>query len=99
MKFPGFVVLGILIVPAFCGAQFLFRDVSKTSNIYMRSTGSYDAGPGVIVFDLNTDGWDDIYMTGGFDSDKLYLNMHDGTFKDITCPAMSTHKDLSDISW
>ena len=44
------------------------------------SSGVAEAGPGVVIFDLNGDGWDDIYMAGGFDSDKIFLNMKNGTF-------------------
>jgi hypothetical protein len=72
-------------------AQFLFKDVTASAGIFSRSSGVSEAGPGVVIFDLNGDGWDDIYMAGGFDSDKIFLNMRDGTFKDVTPANISTH--------
>jgi len=44
-------------------------------------------GGGVVFFDANNDGFDDIYLTSGFGADKYYENNHDGTFTDKTEPA------------
>ncbi|MEI8135402.1 MAG: FG-GAP-like repeat-containing protein [bacterium] len=85
------VLAGILSCETVSHAQFLFDDGTAAAGIFMRSSGVAEAGPGVVVFDLNGDGWDDIYMSGGFDSDKIYVNMHDGTFKDQTPENISTH--------
>jgi hypothetical protein len=41
-------------------------------------------GGGVAVFDLNNDGYDDLYLTGGSSDDKLFLNNQDETFTDIS---------------
>jgi len=40
-------------------------------------------GGGVCVFDLNKDGFEDLYMTSGMKEDVLYLNKGDGTFENI----------------
>jgi hypothetical protein len=40
-------------------------------------------GGGACVFDLNKDGFEDIYVTGGKNDDVLYLNNGDGTFKNV----------------
>lgn len=40
-------------------------------------------GGGICVFDLNKDGFEDLFITGGLNDDRLYLNQGDGTFKDI----------------
>lgn len=40
-------------------------------------------GGGACVFDLNNDGFEDIFLTGGMGIDRLYLNLGNGTFKDI----------------
>ncbi|TLV01596.1 RNA-binding protein [Dyadobacter luticola] len=42
-------------------------------------------GLGIAIADVNQDGWEDIYVTNDYnESDYLYINNHDGTFKDVT---------------
>ncbi len=55
-----------------------FTDVSEKAGIY----GSEIAfGLGVVVSDVNRDGWPDIYVSNDFfERDYLYINNHDGTF-------------------
>ncbi|HEY1953900.1 MAG TPA: VCBS repeat-containing protein, partial [Gemmatimonadaceae bacterium] len=55
-----------------------FTDVSAKAGIY----GSEIAfGLGVVVSDVNGDGWPDIYVSNDFfERDYLYINNHDGTF-------------------
>jgi hypothetical protein len=72
-------------------AQFIFKDATQNSGISMNSTGASDAGPGVIITDINNDGWDDVYMCGGLDSDKLFVNMQDGTFRNILPLNIASH--------
>ncbi|MEM6633957.1 MAG: CRTAC1 family protein [Bacteroidota bacterium] len=40
-------------------------------------------GGGICVFDLNMDGFEDLFLTSGMNEDVLYLNQGDGTFKNI----------------
>ncbi len=55
-----------------------FRDVTLEAGI--RYPGM---GLGVVVGDVNRDGWDDIYVANDFmASDYLYLNQGDGTFRE-----------------
>ncbi|MCF0073226.1 VCBS repeat-containing protein [Dyadobacter sp. CY261] len=42
-------------------------------------------GLGMAIADVNLDGWQDIYVTNDYNEpDYLYINNHDGTFKDMT---------------
>lgn len=58
-----------------------FIDVSAQAGIY----GSEIAfGLGVSVGDVNNDGWEDIYVCNDFfEKDYLYINQHNGTFKEV----------------
>ena len=57
-----------------------FTDVSAKAGIF----GSEIAfGLGVVVSDVNRDGWPDIYVSNDFfERDYLYINNRDGTFKE-----------------
>lgn len=56
----------------------VFTDVSAQAGIK-----EHGYGLGVAVADINRDGWKDIYVTNDFyGSDLLYMNNHDGTFKE-----------------
>ena len=79
-----------------------FTDVSAQAGIY----GSVQAfGLGVMVGDINKDGWDDIYVCNDFfERDYLYINQKNGTFKEDFenqfghCGAASMGADLADIN-
>ncbi|MCO5945739.1 VCBS repeat-containing protein [Mucilaginibacter flavidus] len=91
------------------GGQKLFRndgghftDVSKQAGIYGSVIGF---GLGVSVGDVDGDGWDDIYVSNDFfERDYLYINNHDGTFKESLEDQMksisnaSMGADLADIN-
>lgn len=59
-------------------AHVRFSDVSDSSGIG-RVVGS---GLGVTTLDFNDDGWQDIFISNDARSNSLWLNQHDGTFKD-----------------
>ena len=44
---------------------------------------AFDFGAGVVVFDLNSDGLDDIYIANSEGPNALYRNEGDGTFTDV----------------
>ena len=57
-----------------------FIDVTKQAGIFNSAIGY---GLGVVVSDVNLDGWPDIYVGNDFhENDYLYINQHDGTFKE-----------------
>ena len=78
-------------------AKTLFTLVDKNkTNIHFKNTVKENLyfnflnypyvynGGGVAVGDINNDGFEDIYFTSNQNSNKLYLNKGDFTFKDIT---------------
>ena len=79
-----------------------FIDVSEKAGIYGSTIGF---GLGVTVGDLNNDGWQDIYVSNDFfERDYLYINQHDGTFKETLEDEMmsisnaSMGADMADIN-
>ena len=57
-----------------------FTNISEQAGIYGSAIGF---GLGVTVGDVNNDGWQDIYVSNDFfERDYLYINKHDGTFKE-----------------
>jgi hypothetical protein len=79
-----------------------FVDVSEKAGIYGSEIGF---GLGVTVGDLNDDGWPDIYVSNDFfEHDYLYINQHNGTFKEVMKSSMghislaSMGSDMADIN-
>ena len=73
-----------LYIPSLFFGQNVFSDVTLNSgidNIYDVYEGLF--GGGVVAFDYNNDGFEDLYITGGKSQDILYKNNGDGTFKDV----------------
>lgn len=57
-----------------------FVDVSEKAGIYGSLIGF---GLGITIGDVNNDNWPDIYISNDFyERDYLYINNHDGTFKE-----------------
>lgn len=58
----------------------IFKDVTQDANIYSSLIGF---GLGVVVGDVNEDGYPDIYVSNDFyEKDYLYINQRNGTFKE-----------------
>ncbi|PWL27104.1 MAG: hypothetical protein DCO96_12250 [Fluviicola sp. XM-24bin1] len=66
-------------------SQTLFTEVSDEIGVdYVYPGVDFQmAGGGVMVIDVNNDGWEDFYQSGGVFDSKLWVN-HQGTFKDET---------------
>ncbi|MEX6689374.1 VCBS repeat-containing protein [Danxiaibacter flavus] len=57
-----------------------FIDVSSKAGIYQYPL---TFGLGIAIADVNKDGWQDVYVTNDYNEpDYLYINNHDGTFKE-----------------
>jgi len=79
-----------------------FTDISEQAGIYGSIIGF---GLGVTVGDVNNDGWQDIYVSNDFfERDYLYINQHNGTFKEALEDEMmsisnaSMGADMADIN-
>lgn len=78
-----------------------FTDVSADAGIHSPEIAF---GLGVVVADVNNDGWPDIYVSNDFfERDYLYINNHDGTFSealDQQMPVLSAFSmglDVADV--
>ncbi|MEO6546439.1 MAG: VCBS repeat-containing protein, partial [Ferruginibacter sp.] len=79
-----------------------FTDISAQANVYGSTIGF---GLGVTVGDVNNDGWQDIYVSNDFfERDYLYINLHNGTFKEelenemMSISNASMGADMADIN-
>lgn len=79
-----------------------FTDVSEEAGIYGSVIGF---GLGVSVGDIDQDGWMDIYVSNDFfERDYIYINNHDGTFKETltdmmrSISAASMGADMADLN-
>lgn len=76
----GFVLMSNLMM----GQDLPFKDITDSAGIdhqFLVFEGLF--GGGACVFDLDKDGFEDVYMTSGLADDVLYRNNGDGTFKNI----------------
>jgi hypothetical protein len=84
------VFMGVLLMPGWAFAQnpapvaTAFTDITETAGI-QHQFAVYEGmfGGGICVFDLNKDGFEDLFITGGMNKDQLYLNQRNGTFKNV----------------
>ena len=65
-------------------AQIRFTDATEAAGINHQFV-VYDGmfGGGACVFDVNNDGYEDLYLTSGMNDDQLLLNQKNGAFKNI----------------
>ena len=80
----GLIFIGIIAFFCKVHAQILFTDVTKEAVIdhkYIVFEGFF--GGGLCVLDVNNDGFEDVFLTGGNGNNQLLLNKGDGTFQNI----------------
>jgi len=80
-----FLVIGIFLQICYIYSHSqIFTEIAKQSGInhqFKVHEGSF--GGGAAVFDLNNDGYEDVFIAGGLAPDVLYLNKGNGTFENI----------------
>ncbi|MFY0604523.1 MAG: VCBS repeat-containing protein [Flavobacteriaceae bacterium] len=59
----------------------VFTDVTDASGISHLYRQASNMGGGAVFFDLDNDGWEDLYITGGLGIDQLYRNLGNGSFQ------------------
>ena len=60
-----------------------FEDVTATCGLFDTSSKSL----GVTMIDSDIDGWPDLFVANDTQPNKLYRNLHNGTFKDVAVEA------------
>lgn len=82
------------------GRNFLYRQAADGTFTEIAAEAGVD-DPGwtlaVGAADVNSDGWPDLYVADDFGPDQLYINNHDGTFRNLTDSAIGqdTKKGMS----
>ena len=83
-----FLQLGLLLTGWFGAHAQLshagFREVSKEVGVVYFHQNPLREGGGVTFFDYDNDGWEDLFITGGVQNNRLYRNNGDKTFTDVS---------------
>jgi hypothetical protein len=64
-----------------------FTEGALTHGMQHVAVASDFMGAAVAIFDYDNDGWQDVYLTGGLEKDKLFRNIGNGVFTDVTATA------------
>ncbi len=81
------------------GSDILYRNLGNLTFTNVAASAGVDTntgqGVGVVATDINDDGWIDLF-TGNrsFDPNRLFMNLGDGTFSDVTTASSITETGL-----
>lgn len=78
----GHIIFLMIISNNFIIGQNRFTNITEQAGIdhqFQVFEGMF--GGGICVFDMNNDGFEDLYITSGMNEDRMYVNKGDGTFK------------------
>ncbi len=94
----GIIFAAILYLPSTTYAQFYFIEDTTTSGIYQRSSNSDNLSGGVVVFDFDNDGFEDLYLGGGIFPDKLFRNIGNGRFQNVAPTNFAEHNSFQSFT-
>ena len=80
-------IISLLCIPTHFYAQYV--ESSKKLGVDHISISPNYIGGGVVSFDYNNDGWQDLYFTSGINKDVLYKNINGKKFEPVDLPALS----------
>ncbi len=82
-----------LFFVAFVAQGQTFTELSSELNFERFCLNPWYMGGGVAFFDLNKDGYDDLYFSGGLYSDRIYLNQAGVSFIELNIPSLQEATD------
>lgn len=77
----------LLVLGSFNLCAQYFTDVAQESGISFVTDPVSMMGGGAAWFDFDNDGWEDLYITGSTVMDRLYRNLGDGFFENVSMDA------------
>ncbi|WP_424580559.1 FG-GAP-like repeat-containing protein [Tunicatimonas sp.] len=77
-------LIALIMLPLSTTFGQLLQDYSNIASIRHSAVDSLRIGGGVVVFDYNNDGLEDIYLAGGEVSHQLYQNLGNFDFRRVT---------------
>jgi len=89
--FTSLIVILISVQVSYTQLQLVLKSQEKGINHYYQNL--QEMGGGCAFADFNSDGWQDLWINGGNQNEKLYINDGTGSFENKT-----TEAGLSDLS-
>ncbi len=86
-KLRSITILLVLGIPFLGFCQMSFSEITLDAGIDHHYLGVNEMGGGAAFFDMDNDGDDDLWISGGLNNDVLYENDGQGNFSDISSAA------------